>query len=201
MKRLLALLRRYWTVMRRPSAYFSLGFLTVGGFIAGVVFWGGFNTALELTNTEPFCIGCHEMRDNVYEELKTTIHFTNRSGVRAKCPDCHVPHDWTDKIARKMQASKEVWGKIFGTINTRDKFLDKRIELARHEWARLKANDSLECRNCHNFESMDFTRQSQRASNQHSTALARKEKTCIDCHKGIAHRLPEMGQAAAMLEP
>jgi cytochrome c-type protein NapC len=112
-----------------------------------------------------------------------------------------VPHNWTNKIARKMQASKEVWGKIFGTINTRDKFLDKRIELARHEWARLKANDSLECRNCHNFESMDFTRQSQRASNQPSTALARKEKTCIDCHKGIAHRLPEMGQAAAMLEP
>jgi cytochrome c-type protein NapC len=107
-----------------------------------------------------------------------------------------VPHDWTDKIARKMQASKEVWGKLFGTINTREKFLEKRIELARHEWGRLKANDSLECRNCHNFESMDFTRQSQRASAQHSTALARKEKTCIDCHKGIAHRLPEMGQRA-----
>lgn len=41
---------------------------------------------------------------------------TNRSGVRATCPDCHVPHPRTDKIARKMQASKEVWGKIFGTI-------------------------------------------------------------------------------------
>ena len=192
MKRLLALLRRYWTVMRRPSAYFSLGFLTVGGFIAGVVFWGGFNTALELTNTEPFCIGCHEMRDNVYEELKTTIHFTNRSGVRAKCPDCHVPHDWTDKIARKMQASKEVWGKIFGTINTREKFEEKRLELAQHEWARLKANDSLECRNCHGFDYMDFTRQSPRAAAQHSALLASGERTCIDCHKGIAHRLPAL---------
>jgi cytochrome c-type protein NapC len=37
---------------------------------------------------------------------------------------------------------------------------------------------------------MDFTRQSARAAAQHSTALARKEKTCIDCHRGIAHRLP-----------
>ena len=192
MKRLLALLRRYWTVMRRPSAYFSLGFLTVGGFIAGILFWGGFNTALELTNTETFCIVCHEMRDNVYEELKTTIHFTNRSGVRAKCPDCHVPHDWTDKIARKMQASKEVWGKIFGTINTREKFEEKRLELAQHEWARLKANDSLECRNCHGFDYMDFTRQSPRAAQAHSTFLANRERTCIDCHKGISHRLPRM---------
>jgi len=188
------LLRRYWRTLTRPSAYYSLGFLTIGGFIGGVVFWGAFNTALEFTNTEQFCTSCHEMRDNPYQELQPTIHFTNRSGVRAKCSDCHVPHDWTNKIARKMQASKEVWGWIFGTINTRDKFLDKRLELAQHEWARLKANDSLECRNCHLYDSMDFTRQSRRAQFAHSTALEKREKTCIDCHKGIAHRLPNMAE-------
>jgi cytochrome c-type protein NapC len=180
------------TVLRAPSRYFSLGFLTIGGFIAGIIFWGGFNTALEVTNTETFCISCHEMRNNVYQELKTTIHYTNRSGVRATCPDCHVPHEWTDKIARKTQATKEVWGKIFGTISTREKFLEKRLELAKHEWTRLKANDSLECRNCHDFEYMDFTRQGKRADKAHSTQLADGEKTCIDCHKGIAHKLPDM---------
>ena len=187
--------RRYWRTIRRPSVYLSLGFLTVGGFIAGVVFWGAFNTAMELTNTEAFCTGCHEMRDNVYAELKSTIHYTNRSGVRAKCSDCHVPHDWTDKIARKMQASKEVWAKVFGAIDTREKFVAKRLELAQHEWARFKANDSLECRNCHDFEYMDLTRQSVRAQNAHSTFLATHEKTCIDCHKGIAHKLPDMAAA------
>ncbi len=182
----------WWRTLSTPSRYFSLGFLTVGGFIAGVVFWGAFNTALEATNSEAFCIGCHEMRNNVFEELKPTIHYTNRSGVRATCPDCHVPHEWTDKIARKMQASKEVWGWLFGTINTREKFLDKRIELAKREWLRLKTNDSLECRNCHDFQFMDFTRQSPRAERDHATVLASGEKTCIDCHKGIAHKLPDM---------
>jgi len=147
---------------------------------------------LEATNTEPFCTGCHEMRTNVYEELRGTIHFTNRSGVRAKCSDCHVPHNWTYKIARKMQASKEVWGKIFGTIDTREKFLDKRLELAQREWARFKANDSLECRNCHEYNYMDFTRQSKRASDAHGRSLDAGERTCIDCHKGIAHRLPDL---------
>ena len=132
--------------------------------MAGVLFWGGFNTALEVTNTEPFCISCHEMHDNVYQELKSTVHFTNNAGVRATCPDCHVPHNWTDKIARKMQASKEVWGTIFGIINTREKFLRKRLELAKYEWTRLKSNDSLECRNCHSEEYMDFSRQSPRAA-------------------------------------
>jgi cytochrome c-type protein NapC len=205
------LLRRYWATIRRPSVHYSLGFLTIGGFIGGIVFWGAFNTALEAANTEKFCTGCHEMRENVFAELKPTIHFSNRSGVRAKCSDCHVPHDWTDKIARKMQAYKEVWGKIFGTISTREKFVEKRLELAQHEWARFKANDSLECRNCHNYASMDFTRQSVRAQAMHSTYLANQEKTCIDCHKGIAHYLPAIppgkgpsdtpGQAPARGDP
>jgi cytochrome c-type protein NapC len=190
----MAFTKRYWQTLSRPSKFYSLGFLTIGGFIAGIIFWGGFNTALEATNTEKFCIGCHEMRDNVFVELQPTIHYTNRSGVRATCPDCHVPHNWTSKIARKMQASKEVWGTVFGTINTREKFLDKRLELAQHEWARLKANNSLECRNCHNANSMDFTRQSSRAAAMHSTLLITGEKTCIDCHKGIAHRLPDIGK-------
>lgn len=100
-------IKGYWHTLSRPATAFSLGFLLLSGFIAGIIFWGGFNTALEATNTEKFCISCHEMRDNVYEELKGTIHWTNRSGVRATCPDCHVPHEWTHKIARKMQASKE----------------------------------------------------------------------------------------------
>ncbi len=192
MSKIIHLWKSYWRILTRPSVHYSLGFLTIGGFLMGIVFWGGFNTAMEYTNTEEFCVGCHEMRENVFAELKTTIHYSNRSGVRAVCSDCHVPHDWTNKMARKMAASKEVWGKLFGTINTKEKFEAKRRELAEHEWARLKANDSLECRNCHNFDSMDFTRQSERASDQHSSALANGDKTCIDCHKGIAHKLPDM---------
>ena len=159
-RRALAFGLEIWSVLRRPSSVFSLGALVLAGFVAGVVFWGSFNTALEVTNTEAFCTSCHEMRSNVFEELKRTVHYTNRSGVRAQCPDCHVPHEWTNKIARKMQASKEVWGKLFGTINTREKFVDHRLELATHEWARMKANDLLECRNCHSAQSMDITRQS-----------------------------------------
>lgn len=182
----------WWSTFSSPSRHFPLGLLTVGGFVGGIAFWGAFNTALEATNTERFCIGCHEMQANVFEELKPTIHYTNRSGVRATCPDCHVPHEWTDKIARKMQASKELWGWVFGTIDTREKFLDKRLELAAREWRRLKANDSLECRNCHDFRYMDFTRQGRRAEEAHASGLESGAMTCIDCHKGIAHELPDM---------
>jgi cytochrome c-type protein NapC len=161
-------------------------------FFCGHHFLGGFNTALEVTNTEAFCISCHEMVNNVFEELKTTIHYSNRSGGRATCPDCHVPHAWIDKIARKMRASKEVYGKIFGTISTRAKFQAERRELAEHEWERFEANDSLECRNCHNYDSMDSTLQSTRAMKALRKFLKSGEKTCIDCPKGIARELPDM---------
>ena len=195
------LIKRYWLVLGRPSVHYSLGFLTIGGFLGGILFWGGFNTAMELTNTEQFCISCHEMHDNVYRELQDTIHFTNRSGVRAQCSDCHVPHQWTAKVARKMKASKEVWGKVFGSIDTPEKFEAARLSLALSEWRRLRANDSLECRNCHKFEYMDFTRQSPRATRAHSSTLAGGEYTCIDCHAGIAHRLPDLSDVARAAEP
>lgn len=184
------LIRKLWHTLKRPPVHLSLGAVTLVSFLAGIIFWGGFNTALEVTNTEQFCISCHEMENNVYQELQGTVHWSNRSGVRATCPDCHVPHDWTDKIARKMQASKEVWGKVFGTIDTREKFLEKRLELAQHEWARLSANGSLECRNCHDYNSMNWDKMSDNAR-RFMLPAAERNQSCIDCHKGIAHHLPE----------
>lgn len=155
-------------------------------FVAGIVFWGGFNTAMEATNTEKFCVSCHEMNDFVYQEYKGTIHDVNRSGVGAVCSDCHVPRDWTHKIIRKIKASRELWGKITGTIATKEKFEAKRLHLAMNEWERMKSTDSIECRNCHGFDSMMPEFQRPRARQQHLNAMEAGQ-TCIDCHKGIAH--------------
>ena len=163
-------------------------------FIGGILFWGAFNTAMEWTNREAFCISCHEMKDNVYQEYRSTIHASNRSGVRATCPDCHVPKEWGPKMIRKIQASNEVLHKILGSIDTPEKFNAKRLELAKHEWERMKKTDSRECRNCHNFDSFDYAEQGRRSSRMHQTGL-NEGKTCIDCHKGIAHTLPEVEQA------
>jgi cytochrome c-type protein NapC len=145
---------------------------------------------LEATNSLAFCTGCHEMRDTVYVEYQDTIHFKNRTGVRAICSDCHVPHEWGPKMIRKAKASLEVWGKLMGHIDTPAKFEAKRMELATHEWARMSASGSQECRNCHNFEAMSGEKQKQSVFKKHMGAQA-AGKTCIDCHKGIAHHLPK----------
>ena len=167
--------------------------LVVLVFVAGIVFWGGFNTAMEWTNREAFCISCHEMEENVFQEYRNTIHYSNRSGVRATCPDCHVPKEWTHKIIRKIKASNEVWHHLLGSIDTPEKFDAKRLQLAQNEWRRMKANDSRECRNCHNFAYFDYSIQGRRSGRMHQTGFD-EGKTCIDCHKGIAHSLPAVDQ-------
>lgn len=184
------LIIRIWAFLTRPSSRFSLATLLIVGGIGGVLFWGGFNWALEMTNTEGFCISCHEMRDNPYKELQETIHFKNRSGVRATCPDCHVPHEWFYKIRRKIQASNEVLHKILGTIGTPEKFEQHRLELAQHVWTTMKENNSHECRNCHSAGSMDPHKQTEAAQKVMAEGF-KAGLTCIDCHKGIAHHLPK----------
>jgi cytochrome c-type protein NapC len=182
---------------KKGSLFGKVWALATGGlgiaFVLGIIFWGGFNTAMEWTNTEKFCISCHEMETNVYAEYRNTIHYQNRTGVRAVCSDCHVPKEWVPKMIRKVQATRELYGKATGSIDTREKFEAKRHILAEREWKRMKANDSLECRNCHNFASMDYAEQNRRSATTHQAAF-NAGNTCIDCHKGIAHQLPAVEQ-------
>jgi cytochrome c-type protein NapC len=184
-----SILKRTWGFFLQPSAKHSVLAIVATSIVAGVVFWGGFNTFMEATNTQEFCISCHEMRDNVYAEFKKSIHYSNRVGVRATCPDCHVPKDWSYKLLRKIEASRELWSKIAGNVDTRDKFEEHRLDMANSEWARMKASDSRECRNCHSFEAMRKTADTLPVYEKHMQAKE-QGKTCIECHKGVAHMLP-----------
>ena len=177
--------RKFGLMSRKVLLGTSLG-AALFFMIVGVIFWGSFNTAMEVTNTLDFCISCHEMEENVFKEYQKTVHYTNRSGVRATCSDCHVPRPWIHKVIRKIEASNEVFHKILGTIDTPEKFDAKRLHLAKNVWHAMKSTDSRECRNCHNFDSMKPEDQKKRSRKQHATAME-DGNTCIDCHKGIAH--------------
>ncbi len=161
------------------------------GGVAGVVLLAAFLGELHFSASEKFCISCHEMEANVYMEYKETTHYLNKSGVRAICSDCHLSHNLVQKVGRKVKAANELLQHFRGTINTREKFVEKRLDLAEKVWAEMMANDSRECRSCHSAENMDYTKQSRRAMEQHIKGDDEK-KTCIECHKGLAHRLPDM---------
>ena len=162
---------------------------TLVGIIFLISLLGGtaVNGFIKTTSTTEFCISCHEMQSTVYQEFKETIHFQNSSGVRASCADCHIPHDWGTTLWRKVLASKDVYHHLLGTIDTKEKFEAQRLVMAKRVWASMKESNSRECRNCHSFDAMSFAQQKPRARKQHEQAQDNNE-TCIDCHKGIAHK-------------
>jgi nitrate/TMAO reductase-like tetraheme cytochrome c subunit len=188
--------RSFWQKLwAKPQKWYLLG-IPLGGytlFLVGIIFWGGFNMAVEYSNKEAFCISCHEMRDNVYQEYQSTIHYDNRTGVRAVCADCHVPKAWTAKMTRKMRASMhELPHWMLGTIDTPEKFDARRLYLANRVWTDMKGSNSQECRNCHELTHMDLEMQQRSARSKHTVERQEKRgETCIDCHQGIAHTLPE----------
>jgi cytochrome c-type protein NapC len=187
--------RRFWGYLTTKCQTCSRIRLGLGVALAAVLVAGSLMAAgaagLAWTNTEKFCIGCHEMKENVYAEFKDTIHDRNRSGVRAICSDCHVPREPVAMLQRKVSATFELWGHfVTGVIDTKEKFEKHRYELATRVWKRMKLTDSLECRNCHKDDAMSADLQSEKAQARH--AKGKKEGlTCIDCHFGIAHTEPD----------
>ena len=166
-------------------------------FALGILFWGGFNWSLELANTESYCLSCHEMQGNSFDELQETVHYSNRTGVRATCPDCHVPSEWTHKVVRKVTATlRELPAHWSGKLDTEEKFEANRLTMAMREWKRMFDSGSRECKNCHDSISMDLAKQEPRSADRHEKAAA-EGKSCIECHKGIAHHLPAGWHSAA----
>jgi len=187
-------MKKMWQALRNRCATCARLTLFAGAafaalIVAGLLMAGG-AAGLAWTNTEKFCIGCHEMRDNVYAEFKGTIHDVNRSGVRAVCSDCHVPREPGPMLMRKVRATMELYGHFMGLIDTPEKFEARRHLMAMRVWTRMKETDSLECRNCHHADAMSADLQSERAKARHAKGKA-EGKTCIDCHFGIAHKEPE----------
>ncbi|MRI32790.1 pentaheme c-type cytochrome TorC [Endozoicomonas sp. OPT23] len=183
-------MKNLWRFLTSPSGKYSVIGLLTAGIIFGValVFTG--HQTMQYTGTEEFCTGCHTMQQPLVE-LKKSIHYQNASGVRATCVDCHMPTDFVGQMKRKMQATNDVYQHyITKKIDTPELYEENRLEMAQNVWARMEENDSSGCRGCHSYEAMDHSKQSTKAAKRMKEAAA-TDQTCISCHKGIAHTMPD----------
>jgi cytochrome c-type protein NapC len=169
----------------------SLAVLVLGVGV-GVAVFASVGSFMVYANSEPFCANsCHEMTVGVAAEYKGSVHDVNRTGVRATCNDCHVPHEYLPNYAAKLGLFSDLWGHfITGSIDTKEKFEAKRYELAKRVWVYMKENDSRECRHCHTTAKMDAEKQTEKARKRHEK-LRTEGLTCIDCHFAIAHNEPD----------
>lgn len=168
----------------------SLGALVLVGALVGAGGLFAVDVVLHETSTDTFCFSCHEMEVNIFAEFDGMSHAKNARGFRATCSDCHIQKPFVPKMVRKVRALAEVYHHLLGTIDTPEKFEAYRMTMATRVWTDMNKTDSRECRDCHQADLWDLAAQPEKARDFHTGALA-KGKTCIDCHKGIAHKLPE----------
>jgi len=167
------------------KSFIAISFLALG--LISLIGAFAFEKVIAYTSSTEFCISCHEMESTVYQEYQKTTHFKNASGISPSCSDCHVPRGLFPTLTRKIIAAKDVYHWVIGSINTPEKFEAQRLKMAKRVWQQMEDNDSAECRNCHDFKHMNFDKQRKRAAKQHQNAI-RDGETCINCHKGIAHK-------------
>jgi nitrate/TMAO reductase-like tetraheme cytochrome c subunit len=73
------------------------------------------------------------------QEYQQSVHSTNRTGVRAGCHDCHIPHHYPALLWYKAKAGiKDAIGEMRGVISTEEKFNKERLRMAKEVWAEYK---------------------------------------------------------------
>ena len=185
-------LRRAWRALTSPSAKWSVLSLLVIGVVVGAGVVIGTQLAVSATGTVEFCGStCHSMNAFTLPEYKESAHYAGHSGVRATCADCHIPHGYPEKLWYKAKAGiRDVIQESRGEIATAELYEKARWRMANAVWSEMKANDSANCRHCHTISEETVAKQKSTAQKMHKMVLAKKG-TCIDCHKGVAHKEPE----------
>jgi cytochrome c-type protein NapC len=181
----------------RRSAGFSVPALLIVGFLvgAGAIIAGA--VAVEATGTNEFCsTACHERGGMATpaKEWKQSVHYANPKGVQAGCHDCHIPHTYPDLLIVKAKSGiTDAYSTMMGTISTPEKYEANRWRMANEVWEEMRKTDSVTCRHCHNFTPEVLAVQAKDNEMAAQMHKSRKEQkmTCIDCHQGVAHKVPD----------
>lgn len=178
---------RLWRALHRFFGSPLRGLLGLGA--AAIVLGLSFVVAEELNirgNSTEFCISCHSMKTYVYEEFKQSKHYTNASGVRPECGQCHVAKRFWPAVYDHMMGTHDLISEHTNDWSTPEKFEEKRSKMA--EKARLKMfnENSHTCRECHKMEAIAPTRK--RGQRAHEDAIRKGRTNCIACHYNLVHK-------------
>ncbi len=134
---------------------------------------GLFSSSLAFAEDKNVLENCQSCHVKQASEFQASVHYINRSGVQAGCNNCHAGKKHKDGV----NASKEV--------------KKPRIDMAVSEWKRLRKNNSKECKTCHSPMAMDLAKQEPRSVARHEESFDAGNTSCVNCHQGISHYLPD----------
>ncbi len=136
--------------------------------------------AIIATSGGDFCINCHSMKPMVDTYYESLHGGANKTGVVAKCTDCHLPHENIAMyvLYKGLISAHDIYAEVFY-----DK--DKIDWIGKSERDEVKVYDS-GCLKCHaNY--FDATAHSRKALIAHKAYKIRENKKCSTCHK-VGHK-------------
>ena len=149
------------------------------GVVLGLVISLGSAEMIEHTSGVEFCSSCHSMK-GVARSYAEDIHGgMNKHGFKAKCADCHLPHDnvFSYVTAKAYTGAKDVLGELFwadtfdwvGNLEHREKF-----------------TYTSGCVKCHDLSVIKY--EIPKAYLAHKDFLSGKVPSCVKCHENVGHK-------------
>ena len=181
----------------RHNGRWTVAGLVVIGVAFGIVFSTGFSNAMHWAGSTAFCgVFCHSM-DVTYAAYKKGLHYQTASGVSAGCSDCHLlnesnghnnPVQYAALLADKIvSASHSGIGEVLGHLDTPEKQIEKRPEMAGNVLALMRERAFSSCLGCHDLSKMENETQPVIARMHRKMADATNPADCLACHPTAGH--------------
>ncbi len=139
----------------------------------------------EFSRTETFCTSCHSMKP-MGREYRESIHYSSRSGVRARCGDCHVSQNIVAALWEHFMAAQMVLGEVLHDFKDPVETEKRRPEMAFKARRWFIKTGSKTCKKCHVLEAIMGSRAGIGAV--HLDDAAKKDGNCVECHINLVHR-------------
>ena len=182
--------------MEKNSVWYLAGICLIG-VVIGIIFVGVLTSVVHWAGTEKFCGEfCHSM-DATYVAYQKGDHFRTASGATAGCSDCHLknesnhfagPIDYTALLIDKAIAgSKSLFGEIAGHLNTPEKQIEMRQEMAEAVHAQMMDRNWASCRGCHDVARMYDPKRPMLGEIHRHMGPEAKNVDCLACHPTAGH--------------
>jgi formylglycine-generating enzyme required for sulfatase activity/nitrate/TMAO reductase-like tetraheme cytochrome c subunit len=160
--------------------------LPVAGLFIGAGLILGTNRLVQNTSTDEYCQSCH-IHTGADEAWIQSTHYSNESGVRVGCAECHLPPKGSFKHFRtKVRTGlHDLYAYKFKDHESFDWERKQQLEYAVH----IVFNES--CEKCHqNLFPKGLSEDGGKAHLYYDMNAKKLDLHCINCHLDAGHHLP-----------
>jgi len=145
--------------------------------------WAGTEFLLEKSSGAEFCTTCHTMEPMVRAYEKTIHGGNNKLGIKAKCADCHLPHDnsLNYMFTKAKTGLTDIWSQMTYDEDNPPNWAEKRRHRDRYVF------DS-GCLKCHGEKaSGDDPSHPAYFAGGDSPFKGQEKFRCVNCHFYVGH--------------